>query len=616
MKLLSLYLSTILMACSVTAANSVSSAANNTPDYNMVLIGDGLKICSSIDIRFCTSKDVFTDAAKGTTKFGLSSDNIKNVAQADFWGEQRIIEQQQVIALLQHIANRLNNELITERELLRYFRGADVEVDGVWISGRVVYAALTDREINFVFDQLQVLVPTDTNKRNNDRKKEYADLSQTTDRFSVEIYSKIVELARQVAGPLRKPRILVVTAGARDPFADVDFYTNLFTEAGATASWFPINAAYQIAQQQRDTDKTACKQLPQLLAEYHGSYQRQRVYPQLMAELETFCQAGTEAAVNQLKRADAIFIADGKPSQIIQALRLQDGSASAELQQLDRMVKAGHIILAANSRASAALSGRSYQGIRTPMLTNGDSYSAMQFGAFDLPAPEGGCDKDQSCINGLAEHHLTFNSQGGLGLFPWGVLDSQLSEQGRQARMIRLLHDSQSQFGFGIDENTALLVKLQATADNEQVIQFKVLGENGVFLVDNQSTETTGEGGNLTLKQVTTHYLTRDDIAELKQGLLRTQFADWKFAPNTMQMPMLVSGDIFERDNYRQLAQLLCLTQSRQADGKAVRVGQGHAITLYKDHSSHTRQGVYRQQGAEVQYCSYRNILVDIQPII
>jgi hypothetical protein len=82
-----------------------------------------------------------------------------------------------------------------------------------------------------------------------------------------------------------------------------------------------------------------------------------------------------------------------------------------------------------------------------------------------------------------------------------------------------------------------------------------------------------------------------------------------------MQAPMLTSGELFERDNYKQLAHLLCLTQSRQADGKAVKVGQGQQISLYKDHSSYARQGVYQLQDKEVQYCSYRNFRVDVQPV-
>ncbi|MGI5308644.1 cyanophycinase [Rheinheimera sp. WS51] len=613
MKLLSLYLSSILMAGSVVANTSAATASNKGPDYNMVLIGGGLQTCSSVNTRYCTSNDVFSSAVKGGAKYQLSADNIKSIVEPSFWGDQRIIEQQQVIAVLQHITNKLDDALVSERDLTRLFRSADVEIDGVWISGREVYSALTTNEINFMLDQLQVMAKSDGTKRST-RKKDYADLSQTKNSATVEIYREIVRLAQQVAGDSRKPRILVVTAAARDPLADVDIYTNLFEETGAEATWFPINAAYQLAQQQRDTNKNVCENLSSLLAEQHGVYQRKRVFPDLMSELESFCQAGSDSAVAQLKRADAIFFVDGDASRLVHAFRFQDGSASPELQQLDRMIKAGHIVLAADNASAIALSGRSYRGIRIPMLTNGDSYSAMKHGAFDLAAPKSGCDKDQSCLNGLSEHHLTFSAQGGLGLFPWGVIDSQFSEQARQGRLIRLLHDTKTQYGFGIDETTALLVKLHTTPENEQSIQFKVLGENGLFLVDNNDTQAAGEGANLTLEQVSTHYLTRDDTAELKQGLLRTQFADWKFASNTLQTPMLVSGDIFERDNYRQLAQLLCLTQSRQADGKAMQTGQGHAITLYKDRNSYTRQGTYRQQGAEIQYCSYRNILVDIKP--
>jgi hypothetical protein len=114
MKLLSLYLSSILMAGSV-AANSATTASNHSPDYNMVLIGGGLKVCSSIDTRFCTSNDLFSEAAKGTAKFDLTADNIKNSTEPAFWGEQRVIEQQQVLALLEHLANKLGNELISER---------------------------------------------------------------------------------------------------------------------------------------------------------------------------------------------------------------------------------------------------------------------------------------------------------------------------------------------------------------------------------------------------------------------------------------------------------------------------------------------------------------------
>lgn len=581
----------------------------------MVLIGGGLKTCSSMTTQHCTEAEIFSDQAKAAELFELSADNIANVGSAEFWSSERVIEQQQTLALLEFIRSRVANERITERELTRLWRGAEIEIDGIWVSGRVNYSQLTERELNFVYDQLQVIVTRDKNNKSaNSRLKEYADLAKSNDPFSIEVYRKVVELAGQVAGTQRKPRILLVTASGRDPFASVDFYTNLFAEAGADVSWLPINAAYQKAQQQQIDGKPSCDNVVQYLAQTHGTYQRSRVYPDLMQQFQRFCQQGTAGALEQIRRADAIFFNGGDQSLTLQALRLEDGSASEELKQIERMLAAGQIIVAGTSAGTAVMSGGSFAGRRTPMITNGDSYNAMQYGAFDLAAPQPGCDKDQSCSNGLAENHLTFAGKGGLGLFNWGVLDTHFSERGRQGRLIRLLNDTQTRFGFGVDEATALLVGF-SNDENAPEVNMSILGAAGVYVVDNLQAQSSGEGSITSIKQVSTHYLTRGDAMEIKAGVLRTRFAAWKFAPNNMQAPMLTSGELFERDNYKQLAHLLCLTQSRQADGKAVKVGQGHQIRLYKDHSSYARQGIYRLPDREMQYCSYRNLLVDIQPV-
>jgi cyanophycinase len=616
MRSLSLYITASLLACSVSAANTGGN--KKFPDYSMVLIGGGLQSCSSTSTRACSEADVFSEAAKSADVFSLSAANLNNIASDSFWSSERAIEQQQTLALLQFARSRLTNERVSERELVRLWRSAEIEIDGIWVSGRENYNQLSDRERDFVLDNLQVMAtaPGSANRRSQpQRQKEYANLAKTSDAFSVELYRKIVELAQQVAGPTRKPRLLVVTASGRDPYAAVDFYTNLFEEAGAEVSWLPINAAYRAAQQNRVDNDPSCAQLPQYLAAYHGTYQRERIYPDLMQQQMTFCQQGSVAAVEQIRRADAIFINGGDQSLTLQAFRQEDGSASAELKQLQSMLAAGQIIVAGTSAGTAVMSGASYAGRNTPMISNGDSYNAMQFGAFDLPAPKPGCDKDQSCSNGLAENHLTYTANGGLGLFPWGVLDTHFSERGRQGRLIRLQYDTQTRFGFGVDEATALLVGFSAE-ENAPEVKMAVLGAAGVYVVDNQNTVAEGEGSAAAIRGVTTHYLTRDDTLELKDGVLRTRFAEWKFAPSNTQAPMLSSGELFERDNYKQLAHLLCLTQSRQADGKAVKVGQGHQISLYKDHSSYMRQGIFRLQDSEVQYCSYRNLMLDIQPVL
>ncbi len=591
---------------------SANDENKTMPDYSMLLMGGGLATCSSTVSRHCLTDDVFSAAAKKNNQYQLSAAHLQAINSAGFWSEDRIIEQQQTLAILEFLRGQLGEETISERELQRLWRGAEIEVDGIWVSGRVVYAGLSGRELNFVLDQLEVPVVSGTSAgRNNQRSREFADLARTKNAFSVELHQRFVAMAQQVAGDKRKPRILVVTASSRDPFAAVDFYTNLFAEAGADVSWLPLSAAYQAAWQ---GESNSCAELERHLAEQHGSYQRQRVYPDLMTQKVQFCRAGSKGAVAQIRRSDGIFFNGGDQSLTLAALRLADGSASAELQQIERMLEAGQIVVAGTSAGTAVMSGGSFNGQRTPMITNGDSYNAMQFGAFDLPAPAVGCDKDQSCANGLAENHLTYTGTGGLGLFRWGVLDTHFSERGRQGRLIRLLHDTQSRFGFGIDENTGLLVGLRRNADDPEV-RMAVVGEAGVYVVDIANASSNGEGGALSLTKVTTHYLTRGDEMELTANHLRSRFADWKFAPNNVAQPLLSSGDIFERDNYKQVSHLLCMTQARQADGRAMRVGQGVALTLYKDHSSYTRQGTFRQQSEDVAYCSYRNIMVDLQPV-
>ncbi|MDX1539453.1 cyanophycinase [Arsukibacterium sp.] len=611
MKKITACLSAILVAMPVFTL-SANDENKSMPEYSMLLMGGGLATCSSTSTRHCSNEDVFSAAAKKHSLFQLSAEHLQAINSSGFWSEDRIIEQQQTLAVLEFLRGQLGSEPVSERELLRLWRGAEIEVDGIWVSGRNVYAGLSSRELNFVLDQLEVpvMVSNDAN-RSNQRSREYADLANTKNNFTVELYQKFVAMAQQIAGDKRKPRILVVTASSRDPFAAVDFYTNLFAETGADVSWLPISAAYQAAWQ--GGDKNSCAELDKHLAEQHGSYQRQRVYPDLMAQKLDFCQAGIKASLAQIRRADGIFFNGGDQSLTLRALRLADGSASAELQQIERMLEAGQIVVAGTSAGTAVMSGGSYNGQRTPMITNGDSYSAMQFGAFDLPAPAVGCDKDQSCSNGLAENHLTYSGTGGLGLFRWGVLDTHFSERGRQGRLIRLLHDTQSRYGFGIDENTGLLVGFGQAAE-VPAVKMAVLGEAGVYVVDMNSANSSGEGSALTLRNVVTHYLTRSDEMELNANQLRSRFANWKFAPNNLAQPLLTSGDIFERDNYKQLSHLLCMTQARQAEGRAVKVGQGSAVTIYKDHSSYTRQGTFRQQGEELAYCSYRNIMVDLQP--
>ena len=68
---------------------------------------------------------------------------------------------------------------------------------------------------------------------------------------------------------------------------------------------------------------------------------------------------------------------------------------------------------------------------------------------------------------GFTNHYpdnLAYDPTGGIGLFSGFMLDSHFSEMGREARLIKVLHETRdtpgtgTTKGIGVDENTALVV--------------------------------------------------------------------------------------------------------------------------------------------------------------
>lgn len=63
----------------------------------------------------------------------------------------------------------------------------------------------------------------------------------------------------------------------------------------------------------------------------------------------------------------------------------------------------------------------------------------------------------------------------GLGFFPFGLVDQHFIQRGRIGRLLVAMASSGERYGFGVDENTALLV---------EGAQLRVVGEKGVIVLD------------------------------------------------------------------------------------------------------------------------------------
>lgn len=612
MKLAHFHLPLLLLMLPI--GSSLAAETKKFPTYSMVLMGGGLSICSSTQESACVSSPQWSDEAKKSELYLIQPEYINNIASTNEWSEDRKPLLKQVAAMLQHLQSKLPDTPVSQRELSRLWRSSEVEVAGSWVSGRELYSSLSGAELNFIFDQLEIEVKkSEKATLLKSRVKEHVSPQLSKDQFSLGLYQQFVDLAREVSEqkkPVKKaPHIVVLTASGRDPYAAVDFYLSLFTQLGATVSWLPVNAAYQAALRDPNGAEAGCKSFPQHLTKEQGSFQRARVYPDLAVVQKEFCLKGSNEAVSQISKADAIFINGGDQSLTYKALKQPDGTDTPELARIRSMLTRGRLILAGTSAGTAVLSGGSYRGQQTVMISNGQSAQALYQGALAQAAPADGCENDRSCGEGVDEKSLTYQASG-LDLFPWGVLDTHFSERGRQGRLLTLVAQTQAGFGFGVDEATALLVGFDAK--NPELVNFHVKGNNGVYLAE-RSANSKFQPSKLT--EMNSHYFTNGDSFSLQQGQLLANFADWKYAPNSSNRPLLNSGNVFSADNYRQLAQLLCGTQSRDATGQFEVAGREYKLKLHRPAAAASRTGHYALGNVQKSYCSYRNVLVSVEPV-
>lgn len=434
-------------------------------------------------------------------------------------------------------------------------------------------------------------------------------LQQTKDPFSRALMPAFVQKAAAISGR-EQPRVLLVTASSANPFGAVDFYLQLFEQAGAHVEWLPIHAAYQ--QAQRLGAELGCSQLDDLFAKYHGLENPFGRYPELMAYQQDVCLGGHDHTVAMIEAADAIFFNGGDQSRTLQALRSEDGKATPELQAIQRGLAAGRLLVGGTSAGTAVMSGSESEGI--PMITNGESRHALAFGAHATAAPERDCDEAGTCPEGLYAASLTYHPPGGAALFPWGILDTHFSERGREGRLIQLALATATRFGFGVDEATALLVSKPASQSDE--VRFEVLGKGGVFIADLASAQQHRQDSNLTIDAVTTHYLTHGDRALLRDGELSIQFADWKQAVSETHAEPLLMDQVLQQDHFKQLAHLLCISDQPYARGQDQFATTEFSLQLSRSEQSNSKQGQVLKDNQVFSFCSYQHLVLTLSATV
>lgn len=274
------------------------------------------------------------------------------------------------------------------------------------------------------------------------RPREQAYLGSSRSADGVAVLRAFVDAARRRAGD-EAPRIAVVTASAFDPMDPVDFYLDAFTQLGARAEWWPVDAALRDAIAGGD-----CRQLDTARQRVLGLSGRDRVYPDLGALQWRACldPAGLAALPD---RVQGVFFAGGDQWRHRRAFYADDGSALPWLASLQAAHARGALVVGGTSAGTAVQAG-------VAMVSNGTAAQGLRAGAHARPPMAPGCERARRCADGLPEDSLTYWPGGGLGLLPGWTVDTHFSERGRELRLLRLMHAAGAPFGAGVDETSAL----------------------------------------------------------------------------------------------------------------------------------------------------------------
>ncbi|EFX76327.1 hypothetical protein DAPPUDRAFT_306257 [Daphnia pulex] len=120
---------------------------------------------------------------------------------------------------------------------------------------------------------------------------------------------------------------------------------------------------------------------------------------------------------------------------------------------------------------------------------------------------------------------FSFRKEGGLNLLNVDyVIESQLSEKGREVRLLRTLVESDTPKGLGVDENAALIVKNPLTRPVAKVMTAR-WAVSGVLYLD-VSDIPTQSIANALYENVTFSFFTVDDVIDLTTG--EVTFPSWK----------------------------------------------------------------------------------------
>lgn len=489
------------MVVALVGAGFSINAVAQEQSQTLILVGSELTTCTSAKLNNCQKEAVID--GKSHNLYTLSSSQIKNIAQ--HWPTNNVEAKTAVLKTLKTIQSKSSNS-VSKTDLLWHWRDINNQQ----------LESLTQQEYNFVFDMLEVPLLN----KNGERLKE-----QVNTDFNNEVATN--NILQFVSGSLKvnnaKPTILAITASSRDPYESADVAQSLLAQSNINTQWLALTPALAKA-----ITSNSCDELPALRNTLMNVYNREVIYPDRTKAEYALCKSGTNALVSLIKSSTGVMFNSGNAALTHKVLFDQNNNPYPWTQALQtRPVIVGE-------GAGAAI-----QSKVTGMLTNTTSLEALRKGENNTNA-------------------------GGLGSFNFGVLDTQFSEQNRTFRLAAALNKNEVknikteiQHGFGIDENTALVV-----IKSPEGSLITVIGKSGVVHLANQGKAQPES------KSYSYSYWPTNSVIEITNNTFTLSARTIDEALPAIKIPPLPVqrfGSILTNSKLRSLTQAMCLSQEQSA---------------------------------------------------
>jgi cyanophycinase len=505
---------------SLTAALNARLADNSKPKDNLsfadfdggkAVFADGLAFWNKsalADFNVMRSALCGTTSPVNGTQCTLSTANINTINAATFVTAS---DKAKVVMILQNLQARLGTAPILydldgsgnagTPNLRTEFRAVKLAADGtppvLGLSDGLNTLELAALRESFVNPN------TATN-----RKIEARSVAFLSNADSRDIYTSFVASARRLNGG-NTPTIGVLTSAAENPWADRDINVTALQSAGANVLYIPMEGGLRKALDENN----ACQNAAIYMANYSNSnslstnFHMGEVYPDIATLRNSLCANNAASLNSTLTSLNGIFFAGGDQARHLETFISKDAAGaytmlSPQYNALRTRFDAGQLVVAGTSAGAAVQSGGLWKGKKVPMLGGGYSWDVLSSGFAKGAGPTA----NESTAGSIY-------ADGGLNFFKYGVLDQHFSQRTREGRLIRAVKDSGLDYGFGVDENTTLVVGKPDAAGKTRMT---VLGAGGVFIADVRAASASGTAtAQFSISAVKTHYISAGDYLEI-----------------------------------------------------------------------------------------------------